>query len=61
MLPGLTLADVWVVQIGTSNDVEVRATHTITGLLGPVIPSLFLGGSVNNTRGLQASVRMRAL
>ncbi|MDH3265573.1 MAG: pilus assembly protein [Gammaproteobacteria bacterium] len=61
VLPGLALADVSVVQIGTSNDVEVRATYTISGLLGPMIPGFFLGGDVSTTRGLQASVRMRAL
>ena len=61
VLTGLTLTDVWVVQIGTTNDIEVRATHNLSGLLGPVIPGLFLGGGVSTTRALQASVRMRAL
>ena len=60
VLPGLTPASVSVTYVG-GNNVEVSATHAITGILGPTITSFGFGPDHSLARNLQASVTMRAL
>ncbi len=61
VLPGLTLTDITVLQIAGTNNVEVTASYTITGIVGSVLPNFYGGPSVSNTRILRAAVTMRAL
>ena len=60
VLPGLTAGDVSITDLG-GNDIEVSATHTINGLLGPVLRSFFGGSDIPMIFTLEATVRMRAL
>ena len=60
VLPGLTTADVSVTQVG-ANNIEVGASHAISGMLGPVLSGFSAGPDVNLTHNLQATVTMRAL
>ncbi len=60
VLPGLTVADVTVTDIG-ANNIEVAASHNISGLLGPVLRSFTGGSDISMVFTLQASVTMRAL
>lgn len=61
VLPGLTLTDITVLQIAGTNNIEVTASYTITGIVGSVLPNFYGGPSVSNTRILRAAVTMRAL
>lgn len=60
VLPGLTAADVTVTNIG-GNNIEVTASHNISGLLGPVLRSFAGGSDINMVFTLEATVSMRAL
>ena len=60
VLVGLTTADVTVAYVG-ANNVEVTASHPISGMLGPVLSSFGAGADVNLVHNLQATVTMRAL
>ena len=60
VLPGLTVADVTVTYIG-GNNVEVVASHPISGMLGPVLSSFSAAPGINLVHTLQATVTMRAL
>ena len=53
-------SDVTVTDIGADN-VEVTATHNISGLLGPVLRSFSGGSDINMVFTLEATVTMRAL
>ncbi len=60
VLPGLTVADVTVTDIGADN-VRVSAAHTISGILGPVLRSFSGGPDISMVHNLEATVTMRAL
>ena len=60
VLPGLTVADITVTDIGGTN-VRVSAAHTISGILGPVLRSFFGGPDISMVHNLEATVTMRAL
>ena len=62
VLPGLTLANVTVAQFAGTDEIEVSATYSIGGIIGPVLPIFFQGGpGISTTRDLRAAVTMRAL
>ena len=62
VVPGLTLANITVVQIAGTNDIEVSATYALGGILGPVLPiNLYSGNTISTARTLRAAVTMRAL
>ncbi len=62
IVPGLTLANITVVQIAGTDDIEVSATYALGGLFGAVLPiSMYSGNSISAARTLRATVRMRAL
>ena len=62
VVPGLTLANITVVQIAGTDDIEVSATYALGGLLGPVLPTnLYTGNTISAARTLRATVTMRAL
>ena len=62
VVPGLTLANITVVQIAGTDDIEVSATYALGGLLGPVLPiNLYTGNTISAARTLRATVTMRAL
>ena len=64
VLPGLSLTDIAVTQVPGTNDIQISATHTIGGILGPALPFLpnFYGGSPTSmVHDLHATVTMRAL
>ena len=58
---GLTTTGVTVTQIVGTNDVEISATYTLNGLLGPMLPSFYGGSGISTTRALSATVTMSAL
>lgn len=60
VLAGLTAADVTVTDVG-ANNVEVVASHPISGMLGPVLRSFYGGPDISLVHNLQATVTMRAL
>ncbi len=61
VLPGLTLANVTVLQIVGTDEIEVSATYTIGGIIGPLLPVFYGGPGISTTRDLRAAVTMRAL
>ena len=62
VVPGLTPANITVVQIAGTDDIEVSATYALGGLFGAVLPvSMYSGNSISAARTLRATVRMRAL
>lgn len=62
VVPGLTVANITVVQIAGTNDIEVSATYALGGLFGPVLPiNLYTGNTISAARTLRATVTMRAL
>ena len=62
VVPGLTLANITVVQIAGTDDIQVSATYALGGLFGPVLPvNLYTGNTISATRTLRATVTMRAL
>ncbi len=62
VVPGLTPANITVVLIAGTDDVEVSATYALGGLFGAVLPvSMYSGNSISAARTLRATVRMRAL
>ena len=60
VLAGLTTADVTVTDVG-ANNIEVVASHPISGMLGPVLRSFYGGPDTSLVHNLQATVTMRAL
>ncbi len=60
VLPGLTPADITIIDIG-ANNVRISAAHTISGLLGPVLRSFHGGSDINMVHNLEATITMRAL
>ncbi len=60
VLPGLTVADITVTDIG-ANNIRVSAAHTISGILGPVLRSFSGGPDISMVHNLEATVTMRAL
>ncbi len=62
VVPGLTLANITVVQIAGTDDIAVTATYALGGLFGPVLPiNLYTGNTISASRTLRATVTMRAL
>jgi hypothetical protein len=62
VVPGLTLANITVVQIAGTDDITVSATYALGGLFGPVLPiNLNTGNTISAARTLRATVTMRAL
>ena len=62
VVPGLTLANITVVQIAGTDDIEVSATYALGGLFGAVLPTnLYTGDTISAARTLRATVTMRAL
>ncbi len=62
VVPGLTLANITVVQIAGTDDIAVSATYALGGLFGPVLPiNLYTGKTISTARTLRATVTMRAL
>ncbi len=62
VVPGLTLANITVVQIAGTDDIAVTATYALGGLFGPVLPiNLYTGNTISASRTLRASVTMRVL
>jgi len=62
VVPGLTVANITIVQIAGTNDIEVNATYALSGLLGPLLPTnLYTGDTISAARTLRAAVTMRAL
>lgn len=61
VLPGLTLANVTVAQIAGTDEIEVSATYSIGGIIGPLLPVFYGGPGISTTRDLRAAVTMRAL
>ncbi len=62
VVPGLTLANITVVQIAGTDDIAVSATYALGGLFGPVLPINFYSGNTTSaSRTLRATVTMRAL
>jgi Flp pilus assembly protein TadG len=62
VVPGLTLANITVVQIAGTDDIAVSATYALGGLFGPVLPiNLYSGNTISTARTLRATVTMRAL
>lgn len=59
VLAGLTPAAVIITDIG-ANNIEVSASHAISGMLGPVLINFF-GPDIDLVHNLQATVTMRAL
>jgi len=60
VIPGLSVADVQVLDLG-ANNIAVTASHAYSGILGPVLPSFGYGADSNLTPTLTATVTMRAL
>ena len=60
VLSGLSPANVTVTDVG-GNNIQVTATHSITGMLGPVLRSFSGGSDISLVHNLQATVTMRAL
>lgn len=60
VLVGLDTADITVTYVG-DNNIEVTATHDISGILGPVLSSFTLGSDIGMAFTLQATVTMKAL
>lgn len=60
ILSGLAVGNVQISDLG-NNNVQVTATYPYTGLLGGTLPDFGLGGSLDLTMNLQATVTMRAL
>ena len=62
VVPGLTPANITVVQIAGTTDIEVSATYALGGLFGAVLPTnLYTGDTISAERTLRATVTMRAL
>ena len=62
VVPGLTPANITVVQIAGTNDIAVSATYALGGLFGPVLPiNLYTGNTISASRTLRATVTMSAL
>ena len=62
VVPGLTPANITVVQVAGTDDVAVTATYALGGLFGPVLPiNFYSGNTISATRSLRATVTMRAL
>ena len=62
VVPGLTPANITVVQIAGTDDIEVSATYALGGLFGAVLPvNMTSGNSISAARTLRATVTMRAL
>ena len=62
VVPGLTPANITVVQIAGTDDIEVSATYALGGLFGAVLPTnLYTGDTISAARTLRATVTMRAL
>ena len=60
VLTGFTTADVTVTYVG-ANNVEVTASHAISGILGPILRTFYAGPDVGMVHNLQATITMRAL
>ncbi len=62
VVPGLTLANITVVQIAGTDDIAVSATYALGGLFGPVLPiNFYSGDTISASRTLRATVTMTAL
>ena len=62
VVPGLTPANITVVQIAGTDDITVSATYALGGLFGAVLPvNMTSGNSISAARTLRATVTMRAL
>ena len=62
VVPGLTPANITVVQIAGTNDIAVSATYALGGLFGALLPTnLYTGNTISASRTLRATVTMTAL
>jgi len=60
ILPGLTVTDVQVADLG-NNNIQVTADYSYSGLLGGTLPALGFGPDPSVAMTLQASVTMKGL
>jgi N-methylhydantoinase B/oxoprolinase/acetone carboxylase alpha subunit len=60
VLSGLNPADITVTYVGADN-IEISATHDVSGMLGPVLRSLTGGSDIGMAFTLEATVTMKAL
>lgn len=60
ILPGLSVGNVQVLDIGTNN-VQVTVTYAYNGILGNTLPAFGFGSDGNLAMNLQATAMMRAL
>ena len=59
IISGLAIGDVQVQDLGGDN-IAVIASHSYTGILGPILPSFGFGADSSLTHTLSATVTMRA-
>lgn len=59
-LPGLTMGDIQVVDLG-DNVIQVTASYAYTGILGATLPSFGFGADGDLIHNLESTVSMRAL
>jgi len=60
IISGLAIGDVQVQDLGGDN-IAVIASHSYSGILGPILPSFGFGADSSLTHTLSATVTMRAL
>ena len=60
VLPGLAPANITITDTG-GNNIQVTASHPVTGILGALLPNLVGGSDISLVHNLQATVTMRAL
>ena len=61
IVSGLTVEDVTVTRLGTSNNIEVTVNYPYSGILGTVLPTFGYGSEIALLFDLDATVTMRAL
>ncbi|MDH4014627.1 MAG: pilus assembly protein [Chromatiales bacterium] len=59
-LPGLTVGDIQVIDLG-GNVIQLTASYAYTGILGATLPGFGFGSDGDLTHNLEATVSMRAL
>jgi Flp pilus assembly protein TadG len=58
---GLTVNEVSVTRLGTSDNIQVSVTYPYSGILGSVLPTFGYGANISTLFNLSATVTMRAL
>ena len=61
VIDGLTVNDVTVTRLGTSNNIEVTVNYPYSGIFGSVLPSFGYGSDISLLFNLNATATMRAL